>query len=122
MIDFSTLKGLTIPEGVVTQIADASGRVLWKSGPSEATVTITKTGGLATAVFVTIDSVEYTTDAVITVPIGTVISCTPSGSVILNGQTVANGTGATYDYTVTKNVTINLHWQKGTGTITITEE
>ena len=30
MIDFATLQGLTIPEGVVTQIADASGRVLWK--------------------------------------------------------------------------------------------
>lgn len=29
MIDFTTLQGLTIPEGVVTQIADASGRVLW---------------------------------------------------------------------------------------------
>lgn len=34
MIDFSTLQGLTIPEGVVTQITDASGRVIWavKSG------------------------------------------------------------------------------------------
>lgn len=31
MIDFSTLQGLTIPEGVVTQITDASGRVLWSS-------------------------------------------------------------------------------------------
>ncbi len=31
MIDFSTLKGLTIPEGNVTQIADASGRVLWSA-------------------------------------------------------------------------------------------
>lgn len=30
MIDFATLQGLTIPEGVVTQIADASGRVLWQ--------------------------------------------------------------------------------------------
>lgn len=30
MIDFSTLQGLTIPEGVVTQIADAGGRVLWE--------------------------------------------------------------------------------------------
>lgn len=30
MIDFSTLKGLTIPEGVVTQITDAQGNVLWK--------------------------------------------------------------------------------------------
>ena len=29
MIDFSTLQGLTIPEGAVAQIADASGRVLW---------------------------------------------------------------------------------------------
>lgn len=29
MIDFTTLQGLTIPEGVVTQIADVSGRVLW---------------------------------------------------------------------------------------------
>lgn len=29
MIDFSTLTGLTTPRGVVTQITDASGRVLW---------------------------------------------------------------------------------------------
>jgi hypothetical protein len=29
MIDFSTLQGLTIPEGVVTQITDESGRVIW---------------------------------------------------------------------------------------------
>ena len=29
MINFPTLQGLTIPEGVVTQIADASGRVIW---------------------------------------------------------------------------------------------
>lgn len=30
-IDFATLQGLTIPEGVVTQITDASGRVLWSA-------------------------------------------------------------------------------------------
>lgn len=30
-INFSTLQGLTIPEGVVTQIADASGRVMWSA-------------------------------------------------------------------------------------------
>lgn len=30
-IDFSTLQGITIPEGVVTQITDASGNVLWTS-------------------------------------------------------------------------------------------
>lgn len=38
MINFSTLQGLAIPEGVVTQITDASGRVLWmlqNDAPSE---------------------------------------------------------------------------------------
>lgn len=30
-MNFATLKGLTIPEGVVTQITDESGRVLWSS-------------------------------------------------------------------------------------------
>lgn len=34
MIDYSTLQGLAIPEGVVTQITDESGRVLWSSGKS----------------------------------------------------------------------------------------
>ena len=28
-MDFTTLKGLTIPEGVVIQITDATGRVIW---------------------------------------------------------------------------------------------
>ena len=32
-MNFATLKGLTIPEGNVTQITDASGRVLWSSAP-----------------------------------------------------------------------------------------
>lgn len=31
MIDFSTLRGLTIPEGNVTQIVDASGKVIWRA-------------------------------------------------------------------------------------------
>ncbi len=34
-MNFATLQGLTIPEGVVTQIADASGRVLWKKETSK---------------------------------------------------------------------------------------
>lgn len=37
-IDFSTLQGLTIPEGVVTQIADASGRVIWAVANNENTI------------------------------------------------------------------------------------
>ena len=41
MIDFSTLKGLTIPEGVVKQITDSAGRVLWSASQP---VTITLTG------------------------------------------------------------------------------
>ena len=31
-IDFSTLQGLTIPEGVVTEIKDSLGRVIWAAG------------------------------------------------------------------------------------------
>lgn len=40
-IDFATLQGLTTPRGVVTQIADASGRVLWMAG-SKAILKVTK--------------------------------------------------------------------------------
>jgi hypothetical protein len=32
-MNFATLKGLTIPEGNVTKITDASGRVLWSAAP-----------------------------------------------------------------------------------------
>lgn len=35
MIDFTTLQGLTIPEGVVTQITDESGRVIWAAMTDE---------------------------------------------------------------------------------------
>lgn len=35
MIDFTTLQGLTIPEGVVTQITDESGRVIWAVANNE---------------------------------------------------------------------------------------
>ena len=38
MINFATLQGLTIPEGVVAKIMDASGRVLWKKGGVEENV------------------------------------------------------------------------------------
>jgi len=39
MIDFSTLQGLTILEGVVKKITDAHGNVLW-NGPSLASVLV----------------------------------------------------------------------------------
>ena len=38
MIDFATLQGLSIPEGVVTQITDASGRVIWAAQNSKPVV------------------------------------------------------------------------------------
>lgn len=58
MIDFSTLKSLEIPEGNVTQIADASGDVLWKQAPSGVIVNVISVGGTGR---VTIDGNTYTT-------------------------------------------------------------
>ena len=101
MIDFSTLQGLTIPEGVVTQIADASGRVLWKQAPSEATVTITGNGySSATA---TINGVTYNTATTLVVPIGTVITCFANyeyrNYIWVNGED-AEGTVDDYGYSL----------------------
>ena len=132
MIDFSTLQGLTIPEGVVTQIADASGRVLWKQAPSEATVTITGNGySSATA---TINGVTYNTATTLVVPIGTVITCFANyeyrNYIWVNGED-AEGTvddygysleeDLYYDYTVTGNVLIHLSMSMGDGYVKITE-
>lgn len=44
MIDFSTLKGLTIPEGNVKQITDAQGNVLWSAAPKVKFVPIVDLG------------------------------------------------------------------------------
>lgn len=41
-MNFATLQGLTIPEGVVTQIADASGRVLWAVSGGKAVLQVQK--------------------------------------------------------------------------------
>ena len=111
-VAYSIDKGKTLVGGTAYEVGFA---------PSEATVTITGSGGNANMVWVTINGEDYREASSVNVPIGTVITCNPYGSVILNGQTVANGKPITYDYTVTKNVTINLNWRQGTGTITITE-
>ena len=39
-IDFATLQGLSIPEGVVTKIEDASGRVLWQTSGKKAVLEV----------------------------------------------------------------------------------
>jgi hypothetical protein len=41
-MNFATLQGLTIPEGVVTQITDASGRVLWVLGGGKVILEVEK--------------------------------------------------------------------------------
>lgn len=41
---FSGIKGITIPEGVVQQIAESAGRILWKGGVDVAAMAISYTG------------------------------------------------------------------------------
>lgn len=41
---FSGIKGITIPEGVVQQIAESAGRILWKGGVDVASMAISYTG------------------------------------------------------------------------------
>lgn len=59
MIDFSTLQGLTIPEGVVKQISDAQGNVLWSAVVPETTLIIRTIGDCNDGV-----ATKYPTDAV----------------------------------------------------------
>lgn len=150
-IDFATLKGLAIPEGNVTQITDASGRVLWKQAPSEATITITKVGSLPPNTIgaqVIVNGTNYSDAITVTVPIGTIITCTAKwttkymasthtgGTVMVNGAVVAesgelSGGTTTYEYTVQGDVAIELSVQyvqtsqyggmTPTGNINITE-
>ena len=115
-IDFSKVKALTIPEGNVTQITDASGRVLWKAAPAEATVTIQLSGAFITPqihLWLEINGTTYQeiyTPTEITVPIGTVIKCCFQSAytvnkIYLNDTVIAEGV-ASYDYTVMGDVSI----------------
>lgn len=145
-INFATLQGVTIPEGNVTEIKDASGKVLWSAvKPATITLSFTRNGGGSFSDYarVMIDGVAYptnendlTTTAVI-VPIGTVITCkvasgntaVSSQNITLNGATVASG-NSEYPHTVigdaTIKSTINTSYSPQTGsvaygTIAITE-
>ena len=108
MIDFSTLQGVAIPEGVVTQI-ESGGVVLWKQAAKDATVTLTK-GKQDAQVYATIGGTQYkfansfiTTTQEFTVPIGTevvltaIAYSTTSASIEVNGTVVAEApkTGST---------------------------
>lgn len=113
MIDFGTLKSLTIPEGEVTEIKDANGNVLWSAVKP---VTITIEGSGSTYAYVVINGVQYNTATTVEVPIGAVITCVtshtdgaPNSSIIrVDYRTVAKEEKATYDYTVVSDATIIL--------------
>lgn len=109
-MNFATLKGLTIPEGVVTQITDATGNVLWSAAPSGATVTITVAAGYEKDCLL-IDGVYYGMQSTeITVPIGTEITISAT-VVFLNGATVSTSSNK-YTYTVNGDVAISCKGQK----------
>lgn len=138
-MDFSKVKSLIIPEGVVTQIADASGVVLW-SAKRSAMVTITSECngimGDTSHIKIVSETVNFEAyaydmpDCTLEVPIGTTIECTVTrnkgnadSSISLNGTKVL--TEGTYIYTVTGNVAIHVsdRYSMGEyGVITITEE
>lgn len=138
-MDFSTVKGVTIPEGNVTQIADANGVVLW-SAKRNAIVTITSecNGIMGDTAHIKIvsETVNFEAyaydmpDCTLEVPIGSTIECTvvrnkgnADSSISLNGTKVL--TEGTYIYTVKGNVAIHVsdRYQMGEyGIITITEE
>lgn len=143
MIDFSTLKGLTIPEGAVKQITDASGRVIW-SAVKNAKVTITSEcngiNGDTSSITVTSaepfapdpsNPSETTTswtvvcwempDCTIEIPAGSTIACTVTDtkasnrcSVAVNGVNVLTAPG-TYLYTVTRDVAVHVADQYAQG-------
>jgi len=109
-MNFSTLKGLTIPEGNVTQITDVNGNVLWKQAPSGATVTITLNAGYEKDLIL-IDGVYYgRQNAELTVPIGTVITVKGATTIYLNN--IHQSFGGDYNYTVIGNVGIHCSGTK----------
>lgn len=125
-IDFSTLKGLTIPEGNVSKIEDAQGNVLW-SAVKMATITL-KWEPYSYALYdttsyisakVKIEGTEYWNSFFIdnaidqytlSVPLGTTIICYYYalyggyvGEVKINGNTVAQDVGNNSDNAFSKN-------------------
>ena len=115
-IDFSTLQGLSIPEGVVKKITDEAGWVLWE-GVKKVTITLT---GLFSqyssynANVVYNGTTYYTPNTSFEAAVGDEltlsISLGISKSIWLNGVQVVSDTTstATYKYTVVGDTTINV--------------
>ena len=136
MINFSTVKGITIPEGAVTKIEDASGIVLW-CAIKKAKVTIATNfyGMNGDTASITVNSSEFFSpdptnpdyktktwtaavadepNCTIEIPVGSTIECTVSRDkgnadsyISLNGTRVVSGAG-TYVYTVVGDVMITI--------------
>jgi hypothetical protein len=136
MIDFSKVQGVTIPEGVVTQIADENGVVLW-SGTKLVRITITSdcNGIMGDTSRITVRSdepfapdptnprdttQEWTAwcydmpDCTFELLTGSTIECFVTRTkgnlescVIVNGEEVVSGEG-TYIYTVTRDVAVDV--------------
>ena len=114
MIDFSTLKGLTIPEGNVKQIADAQGNVLW-SAAKPVTITLKRKSGMYNNPekphgWIVVNGQTYyaeETPTEIPVKTGTTITCCKTAGVQVNGQYVSQGADD-YEYTVSSNAIIEI--------------
>lgn len=95
-INFATIQGLTIPEGVVTQITDASGNVLWSAGGKLISVAMSGSGGLYSQVvidgtsygFINVENIEVSKGTTMVCTVET-ISAGNAGKIYLNGVLVA---------------------------------
>lgn len=135
MIDFATLQGLTIPEGVVEKIQDGSGNELWSA--SKPMVVVTMESDISgTYSFGYFDVYDYNTKERLTVvgtyevPLGSVIviglklNSGKSGYIYYNDEEVASGTDEDvyYYHTLTGNITISCTYSPIGGYFYITEQ
>lgn len=118
-MDFSKVKSLTIPEGVVTQIADASGRVLW-SAVKPVTVTIQPNPSGVTSYLSYMkgnEEVRISEPGTHNVPEGTQVSAHAevagysnpgfywNGTYLKTGFASGGKTWIDYEFTLTQNIT-----------------
>lgn len=133
-MNFATLKGLTIPEGNVTKITDASGRVLWKAIPATAIVTIENDLDQAFEIYYhnpASGSIVYMSNAgTYELPNGTTLTMVVYphggcwGSIELNDEDVASGEEGKrvgYEYTLNGDITIECLFECPDDIIYITE-
>ena len=124
-IDFTGITGVSDDYGVVTQIADAQGNVLW-SAVKHPVITITGDAFNGKRAYLVIDGVYYYNTAeniaTLRLPIGTQIICSAGagnymnyyygGSIKVNGENMLNAANnnymRSYTYTVIGNATIKL--------------